>query len=243
MNGSYRNYHKNSISSIGTILQVLFSLILSAQISFSTPSPNTWKRIVFLGANDDYFYTLVFSRENPGLYFEDYDTLFVQKQSNQTGEIIERTRAITCALKDTTGMGDWSYRIDTTNEFDLLEFLTMEKALLGFPFTQHEIVISEKAAWIGQDSLAIPLLSDQEICSPFGGADVFKYTNKDGPFLHGVYQCGPTWKNRDYIYLVLQDSPHWNSEGISIQRVVPLAFDKYSEAVRRYTDLKQKKKE
>lgn len=222
------------------LIMVIGALQLSVtSISFGTPGSNRWERALFLGANEDSFFTLMFSRENPGSYFVDYDTVYVQEQSNQSGEIIRRFEASTYVLRDTTAYGDWAYLSDSGSGFDHLEFTETERVTLAFPYTQHEIHISDRAAFVGRDSLAVPLLSAEELCAPFGGIESFTKSEKDSPVLLTVYRCGPTWGNRDYIYLLLQDSPNWYGEGISVQRVIPVPYESYRNALTKYDDLKR----
>jgi hypothetical protein len=219
------------------IILVIGALLLSfTSITFGTPGFNRWERALLLGANDDSYYTLVFTRHNPGSYYSDFDTVYVQQRSNQSGEIVRRFEASTQVLRDTTAYGDWAYLSDSAYLFDSIEFVRAERVRLAFPYTQNEIHVADRVAFVGRDSLGVPLLSEEELCAPFGGIESFTKSKKDGPVLLTVYQCGPTWRDSDYIYLLLQDSPNWYNEGISVQRVIPVPYESYRNALTKYYD-------
>lgn len=120
-----------------TEVMCLLALVCTVQV-WATPGSSTWKRQVLVGCNYSHFYSYLIERNQPGSYYEYFDTLSLAQYAITTGELVKQTVIRKTHYIDPYAEENWMAEEQQQTPFDLNKYLFENQIEYAFPIAMSD---------------------------------------------------------------------------------------------------------
>lgn len=137
---------------------VLVLLFMVSNLQYATPPKGATLRQVFLGCNDQHYFTLAMISATPGSHYEGYDSTFIYKIDIQTNRVVDRAlmTAAHYRKKDEEGWSRTS--LLESSAIDMNQYMVEND--VHFAFTSGSAIFSREETFIDMNGLY--LIKDEE---------------------------------------------------------------------------------
>ena len=145
---------------------ILFVMLFPNAVAQATPSKAIWQRVIFIGANENFYCTFFIERDQPGSYYSYVDRVYLCKYVLKDNRLAEKLLLRTIHHDDTTTLSTWRHRDTIPDSSNAEKYLIENQIYFSFPSSdldEYGVFANGKGIFLKKEGRLARILSGKVI--------------------------------------------------------------------------------